>query len=58
MREDGYMMLQRRTHDTEASTSHTAPPTFDVAASHPEQGLRRPGAPPAHFDVAQAEQVL
>jgi hypothetical protein len=58
MREDGYMMSQRLTHDTEASTSHTAPPVSDVAASHSEQGLRRPGAPPAHFDEAQAEQAL
>jgi hypothetical protein len=25
---------------------------------HPEEGLHRAGAPPTHFDEAQAEQVL
>jgi hypothetical protein len=52
MQEDGCMMSQHPAHDTEASTSHAAPPAFDVAVSHPEQGLRCPGAPPAHFGEA------
>jgi hypothetical protein len=58
MREDGCVMSQCPAHDTEVSTSHAAPPASDVAVSHPEQGLRRPGVPPAHFDEAQAEQAL
>jgi hypothetical protein len=58
MREDGYMMSLRPVHDTEASTSHASSPASDVAASHPEQGLRRPGELPALFDEAQAEQAL
>jgi hypothetical protein len=58
MWEDGCVMSQCPAHDTEVSTSHAAPPASDVAVSHPEQGLRRPGAPPAHFDEAQAEQAL
>jgi hypothetical protein len=55
MREDGYVMSQRPAHDVEASTSHAAPPASDFAVSHPEHGLHRPDAPPAHFDEAQAE---
>jgi hypothetical protein len=52
MWEDDCVMSQRLSHDVEASTSHAAPPASDVSISHPEQGLRRPGKPPAHFDEA------
>jgi hypothetical protein len=58
MREDGCVMSQRPTHDAEASMSHAALLAPDVAAAHPEQGLRRADAPPAHFNEAQAEQAL
>jgi hypothetical protein len=54
MREDGCVMSQRPAHDTEASTSHTAPPAPDVTVMHLEQGLRRADVPPAHFNEAQA----
>jgi hypothetical protein len=36
MQEDGCVMSQRPAHDTEASTSHAAPPASDVAVSHLE----------------------
>jgi hypothetical protein len=52
------MMSQHPVHDTEASTSHAAPPAFDIAVSHLEQGLRRSGEPPALFNEAQAEEAL
>jgi hypothetical protein len=52
MWEDGCMMSQRLAHNAKASMSHAAPPAFDVAVSHPEQGLRRPGSSLAHFDEA------
>jgi hypothetical protein len=55
MWENGCVMSQRPAHNAEASTSHAAPSTSDVAVSHPEQGLRLPGAPPAHFDEARAD---
>jgi hypothetical protein len=58
MREDGCVMLQCLAHDAKASMSNVAPPASDVTISHPEQGLHRPGAPPAHFDKAHAEQAL
>jgi hypothetical protein len=58
MREDDCVMSQRPAHDTEASTSHDAPPNPDVTVAHPEQGLRRVDGPPAHFNKAQAEQAL
>jgi hypothetical protein len=58
MREDGCVMSQRPAHDAKASTSHAAPPAPDVAVVHPEWGLRRADALPAHFDEAQAEQAL
>jgi hypothetical protein len=51
-------MSQCSAHDAEASTSHAAPPAPDVTVTHPEQGLRRADAPPAHFNEAQAEQAL
>jgi hypothetical protein len=58
MREDGCVMSQRPAHDAEASSSCAVQPTPDVAVVHPEQGLGRVGAPPTHFDKAQAEQAL
>jgi hypothetical protein len=58
MREDGCVMSQRLAHDAEASTSHAALPAPDVVVTHPEQGLCRADAPPAHFNEAQAEQAL
>jgi hypothetical protein len=58
MREDECLMSQCPAHDTEASTSHTAPPASEAAVLHPEQGLHRPSALPALFDKAQAEQAL
>jgi hypothetical protein len=58
MREDGCVMSQHPTHDAEASTSRAVLPAPDVAVAHPEQGLGRGGAPPAHFNEAQAEQAL
>jgi hypothetical protein len=56
--EDGRVMSQHPAHDAEASTSHAAPPAPDVTVAHPERGPRSAVAPPAHFDEAQAEQVL
>jgi hypothetical protein len=55
MREEDCVMSQRPAHDAEALTSHAAPPAPDVAVAHPEQGLRRADAPPAHFNEAQDE---
>jgi hypothetical protein len=40
------------------STSHAVPPASAATVSHPEQGPRRPGAPPALFDEDQAGQAL
>jgi hypothetical protein len=54
MREDDCVMLQRPA----SSTSHAAPPAFDAAVAHPEQGPRRADPPPTHFNEAQAEQAL
>jgi hypothetical protein len=51
-------MSQCLAHGVEASTSRAALPAPDVAIVHPEQGLGRTGAPPAHFDEPQAEKVL
>jgi hypothetical protein len=51
-------MSQRPAHDAEASTSHAAPPTSDIAVLHPEQGLCRLGAAPAHFNEAHVEKAL
>jgi hypothetical protein len=57
MQEDGCVMSQCPAQGTEASTFHAIPPAPDVAIAHPEQGLRRADAPPAHFNEAQAEQA-
>jgi hypothetical protein len=51
-------MSQRPAHHAEATTSQAAPPVPDVAVAHLEQGLSRTDVPPAHFNEAQAEQVL
>jgi hypothetical protein len=51
-------MLQRTTHDAEASTSFAVPLAPDAAASQLEQGLRCLGVPRALFDEAQAKQAL
>jgi hypothetical protein len=58
IQEDGCVMSQRPTHDTEASTSHVAPLASDIVVSHPERGPRRPSASPTYFNEAQAEQAL
>jgi hypothetical protein len=36
MREDGYVMLQRSTHDAEDSTSRASLPASDVVVVRPE----------------------
>jgi hypothetical protein len=56
--ENGCVMSQHPAHDAEASTFHAAPPAPDVVVTHPEEGLRRADMPSAHFNKAQAEQVL
>jgi hypothetical protein len=58
MREDGCVMSQHPAHDAEVLMSRVVSLALDVIVSQPGQGLRRPGAPPALFDEAQAEQVL
>jgi hypothetical protein len=58
MREDGYVMLRRLTHGAEASSSRAGLPALDVVVTRPEQEQGHASAPPAHFDEAQAEQVL
>jgi hypothetical protein len=46
------------THGAEASSSRGALPTPDAIVTRPEQGRGLTGAPPTHFDEAQAEQAL
>jgi hypothetical protein len=58
MRADGCVVSQHPVHDTEASTSRSAPPASDVVVSQPKQGLRRPSVPHALLDEAQVEQAL
>jgi hypothetical protein len=58
MREDGCVMPQRPVHDAEASSSRAILPAPNVVVAHPEQERGHAGAPPAHFDEAQAEQAL
>jgi hypothetical protein len=55
MREDGCVMSQCPAHGAEASTSRAAPHAPDITVAHTEQGLHCVGAPPTHFDEAQAE---
>jgi hypothetical protein len=56
MREDDCVMPQRPTHDTKALSSRAGLLAPDVTVARPEQG--HVSTPPAHFDEAQAEQVL
>jgi hypothetical protein len=58
MREDDCVMSQRPVHDAEASSSHAVLPAPDAVVAHPEWERGHTGAPPAHFDEAQAEQAL
>jgi hypothetical protein len=58
MREDSCVMSQCPVHDAEASSSCTVLPAPVAADTHSERGPGHAGAPPAHFDEAQAEQVL
>jgi hypothetical protein len=51
-------MSQRPAHDAEASSSCAVLPALDAAVAHLERDLGRGGAPPTHFDEAQAEQAL
>jgi hypothetical protein len=58
MREDGCVMPRRPTHGAEASSSRAALPAPDAVVARPKQEQGHAGAPPAHFDEAQAEQAL
>jgi hypothetical protein len=58
MREHGCVMSHRPAHGAEASSSHAVPPAPGVAIAHLEQELGDVGVLLAHFDEAQAEQVL
>jgi hypothetical protein len=58
VRVDGCVMPRRPSHGAEASSSRAALPTPDAIVSRPEQERGHAGAPPAHFDEAQAEQAL
>jgi hypothetical protein len=58
MQEDGCMMPQRPAHDAEASSSRAVLPAPDAVVTRPEQDQGLVGAPPIHFDKAQAEQAL
>jgi hypothetical protein len=58
MREDGCVMPQHPTHSAEASSSSVSLHVPDVTVVHPEQEQGDASAPPAHFNDAQAEQVL
>jgi hypothetical protein len=55
---DGYVMSRHPTHAIEASSSRAALPAPDAVVVRPEQERGHTSAPPAHFDEAQAEQVL
>jgi hypothetical protein len=54
----GGWLCDAAAHGAEASALHTILPAPDVTVVRPERGLGRGGAPPAHFDKAQAEQAL
>jgi hypothetical protein len=58
MREDGCVMSWCPTHGAEVSSSRAGLPASDVSVAHPEQERGHAGAPPTHFDEAQAEQAL
>jgi hypothetical protein len=55
---DGCMMPWRLSHGAEASSSCAAPPAPDAIVTRLEQERGHAGAPPAHFNEAQAEQTL
>jgi hypothetical protein len=58
MWEDDCVMSQRPVHGAEASSSCAILPAPAAADTHPELRPGRAGAPPAHFNEAQAEQAL
>jgi hypothetical protein len=58
MRQDGCVMPRRQTHGAEASSSRATLPAPDAVVARPEQERGYAGAPPAHFDKAQAEYAL
>jgi hypothetical protein len=58
MLEDGCVMPRHTTHDAEVSSSHAGLPAPDVTVARPEQEREHASALPAHFNEAQAEQVL
>jgi hypothetical protein len=58
VRADGCALPRRPLHDVEASLWRAALPAPDVVVARLEQERGHAGAPPAHFDEAQAEQVL
>jgi hypothetical protein len=58
MQEDGCVMTRRPTCGVEASSSRAVPPAPDVVVARLEQERGHIGAPPAHFNDAQAEQAL
>jgi hypothetical protein len=55
---DDCVMPRHPSHGAEASSLRAALPAPDVVFTRPEQERGHTGAPPAHFDEAQAEQVL
>jgi hypothetical protein len=58
MWEDGCVMPRNLTHGAEASSSRASLPAPNGTVSHLERERKRASAPPAHFNEAQAEQVL
>jgi hypothetical protein len=51
-------MPRNLTHGAEASSSRASLPAPNGTVSHLERERKRASAPPAHFNEAQAEQVL
>jgi hypothetical protein len=58
MWEDGCVMPWHPTHGVEASSSRAALPAPDGTVARLEQEREQACTPPAHFNEAQAEQVL
>jgi hypothetical protein len=58
VQEDGCVMPWRPSHGAEASSSCATLPAPDAVVARPERERGHTGAPPAHFDEAQAEQAL
>jgi hypothetical protein len=52
------VMTRRPTCGVEALSSRAVPPAPDVVVARLEQERGHIGAPPAHFNDAQAEQAL